>query len=123
MKNVKDVPILVEMKDSVKIGGATFPKRDGWDWEGSFSARSEASGRRRWVFLLRSRVIEDGYAGKNYRRGVVWFRKGYMDMTFYVDSGEWRTNDESILYGGYESACSPMKYVEKWEQMDLDRRQ
>lgn len=121
MGKIAEAPILLEMKNSVKIGGATFPKRDGWDWDGSFSARSEGSGQRRWIFLLRRRVIADGYAGKNYRRGVVWTGQGYMDITFYVESGIWKTNDEVFHTCCYKSACSPMQYVEKWENKDLEK--
>ena len=123
MTKTAEAPILRELEDSVEIGKATFPKRDGWDFEESFSARSDGSGDRRWIFVLRSLIIENGYAGKNYKRGVVWTGKGYMDITFFVATGIWRTNDDILKSGGYESACSPMSYVEKWEQTDLNRRQ
>jgi hypothetical protein len=121
MVNMNDVPILLEVEDGFKIVGATFPKREGWDYDGSFSGRSEGTGRRRLVFVLRERVIENGYAGKNYKRGVVWTGKGYVDITYFLDTGIWTTHDGIFGSGGYKTACSSMDYVEMWEQKDLER--
>ena len=110
--------VLNESLATVRIAGVPFPFRDGWDYDGVFSARPEDS-RHRMVFVLRQSTIEDGFAGKNYRRGVVWTRKGYMDMTFFLDSGLWRTNDAIFEAGGYDDPLSPMIYVEEWEGFDL----
>jgi len=122
MVNVKDVPFLVELQDGYKIGGATFPKRDGWDFENSFSARSEDTGRRRLVFVLREHLFEQGFKGENYKRGVVWAGRGYIDITWYVDTGVWHTHDGIFESGGYETPESPMSYVEKWDYCELTGR-
>ena len=111
---------LDESLATVRIAGVPFPFREGWDYDGAFSARPEDS-RHRMVFVLREMVTENGFAGKNYRRGVVWSRKGYMDITYYLDSGVWRTNDSIFEAGGYSDPLSPMTYVEKWEGFDLEK--
>lgn len=112
------VLILTEQGDSVRIGRVRFPKRAGWDYDGSFTAKV---GRRRMIFVLRDQVIASGYLGHNYRRGICWTGRGYMDINFFLDTNDFRTNDEVFDGGGYEDPLSPITYVEKWERLDLER--
>lgn len=59
-----------EFKEHYRIGGVRLPKRDGGDYENSFVGHEEGS-IRRLIFVLRHKLIVAGYAGENYRRGIV----------------------------------------------------
>ena len=121
MENASEFMVALEENEEhqliAMLGGVPFPIRDGWDYEGAMTATDEDG--RQIIFLLREELTESGYAGTNYRRGVVWIGEGYMDCTHYPDDGTWRTNDKIYEGGGYVNPLSPMTYVEKWEGFDL----
>ena len=118
-----DAPLLVHLKNWVQIGNAMFPKRDGQDYDNSFSSLCEYTGRRSLIFLMRDRVIEEGYGGENYKRGVVFDGTGYCDITLHIDFNEWRIHEGIYVSSAYKTADSPMNYAEHWGKMDLEGRQ